>query len=59
MGRLKGFEVPMPPLEKQIQFARKIGALNSLRKIGASSASSIRDLIDSYSSLALAPKDCQ
>ena len=56
MGRLKGFEVPMPPLEKQIQFARKIGALNSLRKIGASSASSIRDLIDSYSSWALAPK---
>jgi type I restriction enzyme S subunit len=58
MGRLKGFVVPMPPLEKQIQFARKIGALNSLRKIGESSASSIRDLIDSYSSWALAPKDC-
>ena len=59
MGRLKGFEVPMPPLEKQIQFARKIHALNSLRKIGASSASTIRDLIDSYSSWALAPSDCQ
>jgi type I restriction enzyme S subunit len=59
MGRLKGFEVPMPPLEKQIQFARKIDALNSLRKIGASSASAIRDLIDSYSSWALAPNDCQ
>jgi type I restriction enzyme S subunit len=58
MGRLKGFVVPMPPLEKQIQFARKIGALNSLRKIGESSASSIRDLIDSYSSWALAPKEC-
>jgi len=59
MGRLKGFEVPMPPLDKQIQFARKIRALNSLRKIDASSASSIRDLIDSFSSRALAPKHCQ
>jgi type I restriction enzyme S subunit len=59
MGRLKGFEVPMPPLEKQIQFARKIGALNSLRRRSASSASSIRNLVQSYSSWTLAPKDCQ
>jgi type I restriction enzyme S subunit len=59
MGRLKGFEVPMPPLEKQIQFARRIGALNSLRSRSASSASSIRNLIQSYSSWTLAPKDCQ
>jgi type I restriction enzyme S subunit len=59
MGRLKVFEVPMPPLEKQIQFARKIGALNSLRRRSASSASSIRNLVQSYSSWSLAPKDCQ
>ncbi len=52
MGRLKGLEVPRPPLEKQVQFAKKMVSLNSLGWISASSASSLRDLVSSFSSAA-------
>ena len=52
MGRLKGLEVPIPPLEKQVQFAKKMDSLNSLGRISAFSASSLRDLVGSLSSAA-------
>jgi len=54
MGRLKGLEVPIPPLENQIRFAKKMGSLSSLGRISASSVSSLRDLVSSFSSAAFA-----
>lgn len=54
MGRLKGLEVPIPPLENQIRFAKKMDSLGSLGRISASSASSLRGLVSSFSSAAFA-----
>jgi type I restriction enzyme S subunit len=58
MGRLKSFEVPMPPLEKQAEFARKIEALNAMKEMASSSKTLLQDLLNSYTSKAFMNGDC-
>jgi len=54
MGRLRGLQVPVPPLEMQIEFTRRIKAIEKLRSSGVVSSIQLHDLFSSIQQRAFA-----